>query len=147
MNLTQRLEIFGAFYRFDRNSYPFEKDVKRIILRNDALRTGKIDPYREYLSECYPELEKKEMERFHLSFINLMQISGVAARKLFEDYQVNNTVCDIIWTDPECIHLPQKLSDDDLCRALQTDEEYVLQNVDPFIISEKKELWVDMSDL
>lgn len=147
MTLQERLDIYDTYYRFATTKFSFNFDPRKVAIRNEALRTGNAELYSAFLQEHYPDRLTEEMERFELSRSHLKQLTGQQAAEIFERYGVNNLQADVTWTDPDCIFIPQVLSEDDLSYAVEEEEGYILWNVDPYWVEDRRVVWLDLSEL
>lgn len=151
MDMDLRLDKYDFHYQFRANPHAFDWNFhpERIIIRNEALRTGDEELYKRYLQATSPNRAEEELQNFSRAEAHLQQVSGVEAAKLFEHESIAILRSDIHWEEADAIFTAKATPALDLSLLIseEADEQLILNYVYPAWLANRSMVWLDLSEL
>ncbi|KGE12544.1 hypothetical protein [Sphingobacterium deserti] len=151
MDIDLRMDRYDFHYQFRENPQEFDWSFhpERIIIKNEALRTGDSELYQRYLKVAFPHRMEAEISAFNLTAERLQHLPGDDAFKLLRGLEVNILRSDIHWEEDDAIFTAKIIPDLDISFLVgdADDEQLILNYVYPSWITNRKSLWLDLSEL
>lgn len=150
MELIKRLDKYNSHYGFLENStdFSFEIHPERIIIRNDALRTGDRKLYANYLQQKFPEQAATALQSFDNTASRLLKCTKTEAVQLFARYGVNILQSDISTQEKDAIFKALIIPEDELSDQHENTDEKLIHNcVRPEAVLDRPYIWIDASGL
>jgi hypothetical protein len=151
MDIDLRMDRYDFHYQFRDNPREFDWSFhpERIIIRNEALRADNTELYQRYLKAAFADKCDVEMESFALVKRYLQHVSGEEAFQLLRDSGVNILRSDIHWEEDDAIFTAKIIPDLDISFLVgdSDDEQLILNYVYPSWVTNRKSLWLDLSEI
>lgn len=151
MDIDLRLDKYDFHYQFRTNPHAFDWNFhpERIIIRNEALRTGDEELYARYLQATSSNRADQELKSFRKAQAHLQQLSGVEATELLKNQSVAILRSDIHWQEADAIFTAKAIPELDISLLVdeEQDEQLILNYVYPAWLADRSLVWLDLSEL
>lgn len=149
MALQDKLEDYNTIYRFQENPqhFSFSFSPERVIIRNEALRTGNKELYETFLRDRYPEHADVELELFDKSLLNTKLVTIDEAQDFIERHGVTVLLADLAFTDKDTIFAVKPMYSGHEGKQTKGSEEPINSYVSPSVLEDRELVWLDVSEM
>ncbi|TDS14746.1 hypothetical protein [Sphingobacterium paludis] len=149
MALQDKLEDYNNIYQFREfpDQFHFSFSPERMIIRNEAIRTGNKELYEAFLRERYPDDADAELAIFDSTIADTKQVSGAEAADFFKRHGIVALMADLTFSDPDTIFTAKIMSDCEAGDEINESEEPIGAYVPISTVAGRDLLWLDVSEI